>query len=174
VVQAMPPGSPPFFIWTRSSPTTSSPTAAFFAWHDVRENPDTFQCLSTFKEKEVLYSYSTTFGSGLWRPHTIIRGTKGTLSSTGRGRVRRSGGFQAGGTHSGWRSNTVFQFEGGASEAGSRFTITWASRARGLVHQNDNLKVFTTDNLVSSACAAGPKPNGNIETGLLRHAGPRW
>ena len=28
-----------------------------FAWHDVRENPDTFQCLSTFAEKQVLYSW---------------------------------------------------------------------------------------------------------------------
>src|SRR6266446_718963 len=46
-----------------------------FAWHDVRENPDTFQCLATFKEKEVLYTYGTTFGSG-YGDHTIIRGTK--------------------------------------------------------------------------------------------------
>ena len=49
-----------------------------FAWHDVRENPDTFQCLSTFAEKQVLYSYSTTFGNA-YGDHTIIRGTKGTL-----------------------------------------------------------------------------------------------
>ena len=56
-----------------------------FAWHDVRENPDTFQCLSTFADKQVLYSYGTTFGSA-YGDHTIIRGTKGTLALAGRRR----------------------------------------------------------------------------------------
>src|SRR4029078_577380 len=53
-----------------------------FAWHDVRENPDTFQCISTFHENHVLYTYATTFGSG-YGDHTIIRATRGRLYSPG-------------------------------------------------------------------------------------------
>ena len=63
-------------------PDDTVANGGIFAWHDVRENPDTFQCLSTFHEKEVLYSYSTTFGNG-YGDHTIIRGTRGTLYSPG-------------------------------------------------------------------------------------------
>ena len=63
-------------------PDDTVSNGGIFAWHDVRENPDTFQCLSTFADKEVLYSYSTTFGNG-YGDHTIIRGTRGTLYSPG-------------------------------------------------------------------------------------------
>ena len=63
-------------------PDDTVSNGGIFAWHDVRENPDTFQCLSTFGQKEVLYSYSTTFGNG-YGDHTIIRGTHGTLYSPG-------------------------------------------------------------------------------------------
>lgn len=63
-------------------PDDTVANGGIFAWHDVRENPDTFQCLSTFTEKQVLYSYSTTFGSA-YGDHTIIQGTRGTLYSPG-------------------------------------------------------------------------------------------
>ena len=83
-----------------------------FAWHDVRENPDTFQCLSTFADKQVLYSYSTTFGSA-YGDHTIIRGTKGTLYSPG-GEGSPQWWFLPE-TQSGWRSNIVFDLHSGPS-----------------------------------------------------------
>ena len=63
-------------------PDDTVANGGIFAWHDVRENPDTFQCVSTFAEKQVLYTYSTTFGNA-YGDHTIIRGTRGTLYSPG-------------------------------------------------------------------------------------------
>src|SRR5216683_1565310 len=63
-------------------PDDTVSNGGIFAWHDIRENPDTFQSVSTFAKNEVLYTYSTTFGSG-YGDHTIIRGTRGTLFSHG-------------------------------------------------------------------------------------------
>ena len=63
-------------------PDDTVSNGGIFAWHDVRENPDTFQCVSTFAKSEVLYTYSTTFGNA-YGDHTIIRGTRGTLYSPG-------------------------------------------------------------------------------------------
>jgi hypothetical protein len=40
-------------------PDDTVSNGGIFAWHDVRENPDTFQCSSTFADKQVLYTYST-------------------------------------------------------------------------------------------------------------------
>ena len=87
-----------------------------FAWHDVRENPDTFQCLSTFADKQVLYSYSTTFGSA-YGDHTIIRGTKGTLYSPG-GEGSPQWWFKPE-TQSGWRTNIVFDLHS------DRLSLNW-------------------------------------------------
>src|SRR5262249_18690064 len=79
-----------------------------FAWHDVRENPDTFQCISSFKEKEVLYTYGTTFGNG-YGDHTIIRGTRGTLYSPG-GEGSPQWWFVPE-TKSEWRTHRVFDLK---------------------------------------------------------------
>jgi predicted dehydrogenase len=64
-------------------PDDTVSNGGIFAWHDVRENPDTFQSVSTFAKSEVLYSYSTTFGNA-YGDHTIIRGTRGDAVLTGR------------------------------------------------------------------------------------------
>jgi predicted dehydrogenase len=53
-----------------------------FAWHDVRQNPDTFQALATYHEKELLYSFSVMFGNA-HGDHTSIQGRKGTLYAVG-------------------------------------------------------------------------------------------
>ncbi len=82
-------------------PDDTVASGGIFAWHDVRENPDTFQCLSTFADKQVLYSYGTTFGSA-YGDHTIIRGTKGTLYSPG-GEGSPQWWFKPE-TQSGWRT----------------------------------------------------------------------
>jgi predicted dehydrogenase len=130
-----------------------------FAWHDVRENPDTFQCLSTFAEKQVLYSYSTTFGNG-YGDHTIIRGTKGTLYSPG-GEGSPQWWFQPE-TRSEWRSNKVFNLRTGPAKP-EPVTIPGHPDIAP-VHQDDNLK-YHSDNWFRCMRNRG-KPNGSIETGF--------
>jgi len=55
-------------------PNDTVANGGIFAWHDVRENPDTFQCLATFQQKEVLYSYSSSYGNS-HGDHTVILST---------------------------------------------------------------------------------------------------
>jgi hypothetical protein len=52
-----------------------------FAWHDGRENPDTFQALLAYP-KGFLVSYSTSFGNDA-PGYTRIMGKKATLFNTG-------------------------------------------------------------------------------------------
>jgi predicted dehydrogenase len=140
-------------------PDDTVANGGIFAWHDVRENPDTFQCVSTFAGKEVLYTYSTTFGSG-YGDHTIIRGTRGTLYSPG-GEGSPQWWFIAE-PRSGWQSNIVFNLQSGKAQPEP---VTLAGRTEGPpVHQTDNLKAHT-DNWLQ--CMRSRKtPNGNIETGF--------
>src|SRR6185436_16961111 len=147
-----------FYLDTLIQDDTVS-NGGIFAWHDVRENPDTFQCLSTFAEKQVLYSYSTTFGSG-YGDHTIIRGTRGTLYSPG-GEGSPQWWFVAE-KSSGWRSNQVFNMRQGKPEPQP---VTLPGQKDGApVHQDDNLKEHT-DNWL--ACMRSRKtPNGHIDTGF--------
>jgi predicted dehydrogenase len=72
------------FYLDRFIPDDTVASGGIFAWHDGRENPDTFQCLSTFREEEVLYSYCSSYGNS-HGDHTVIRGTRGTLYSRGEG-----------------------------------------------------------------------------------------
>jgi predicted dehydrogenase len=130
-----------------------------FAWHDVRENPDTFQCVSTFAGKQVLYSYSTTFGNG-YGDHTIIRGTHGTLYSPG-GEGSPQWWFAAE-TRSAWESNVVFDLHAGKAKA-EPVTIPGHPEVPP-VEQDDNLKAHT-DNWLQCVRSRGT-PNGSIETGF--------
>jgi predicted dehydrogenase len=130
-----------------------------FAWHDVRENPDTFQCLSTFAAKEVLYSYSTTFGNA-YGDHTIIRGTRGTLYSPG-GEGSPQWWFVPE-TRSGWRSNTVFDLKAGKPKP-ELVTVPGRTEAPP-VSQGDDLKYHTDDWFRCMRSRA--TPNGSIQTGF--------
>ncbi len=86
-------------------PDNTVSNGGIFAWHDVRENPDTFMCLSTFREKEVLYKYGSCYGNG-FGDTTIIRGKEGTLYSVG-GEGSPQWWYIPE-TYSGWDSNHVF------------------------------------------------------------------
>jgi predicted dehydrogenase len=130
-----------------------------FAWHDVRENPDTFSCLSTFAAKEVLYSYSTTFGNA-YGDHTIIRGTRGTLYSPG-GEGSPQWWFVPE-TRSGWRSNTVFDLKAGKPKP-ELVTVPGRTEAPP-VSQGDDLKYHTDDWFRSMR--SRKTPNGSIQTGF--------
>ncbi|MBV9248425.1 MAG: Gfo/Idh/MocA family oxidoreductase [Acetobacteraceae bacterium] len=139
-------------------PDDTVANGGIFAWHDVRENPDTFQCLSTFQSKEVLYSYSTTFGNG-YGDHTIIRGTHGTLWSPG-GEGSPQWWFQPE-TYSGWRSNMVFSKEGVSSKA--QPVLLPGTTDPPPVDQDDDLAYHTNNWL--ECMRTRKQPNGNIDTG---------
>ncbi|MEK7751615.1 MAG: Gfo/Idh/MocA family oxidoreductase, partial [Acidobacteriota bacterium] len=130
-----------------------------FAWHDVRENPDTFSCLSTFAAKEVLYTYSTTFGNA-YGDHSIIRGTRGTLYSPG-GEGSPQWWFVPE-TRSGWRSNTVFDLKAGKPKP-QLVTVPGLTETPPM-DQGDDLK-YHTDDWFRSMRSRGT-PNGNIRTGF--------
>jgi predicted dehydrogenase len=86
-------------------PDDTVANGGIFAWHDVRENPDTLAVASTFKEREVLYKYGSCYGN-IHGNTTVIRGTRGTLYAVG-----GEGSPQwwyAPETYSGWGSNLVF------------------------------------------------------------------
>ena len=140
-------------------PDDTVSNGGIFAWHDVRENPDTFQCVSTFAEKQVLYTYSTTFGNA-YGDHTIIRGTRGTLYSPG-GEGSPQWWFLTE-PRSGWQSNVVFS---GAPGKVQPAPVTLPGHTEpGPVHQNDNLKAHT-DNWFH-CMRTRQTPNGHIETGF--------
>jgi predicted dehydrogenase len=139
-------------------PDATVADGGIFAWHDVRENPDTFQCVSTFKEKEVLYTYSTTFGNG-FGDHTIIRGTRGTLHSPG-GEGSPQWWYTPE-TRSLWESNVVFDLH--TRPKTEPVTIPGHTETPP-VHQDDNLTAHT-DNWFQ--CMRSRKtPNGSIDTGF--------
>jgi predicted dehydrogenase len=140
-------------------PDDTVSNGGIFAWHDVRENPDTFQCVSTFAEKQVLYTYSTTFGNG-YGDHTIIRGTRGTLYSPG-GEGSPQWWYLPE-NRSAWGSNVVFDLHAGKPQPQP---VTIAGHPDvAPVHQNDNLKAHT-DNWFE--CMRTRKtPNGSIHTGF--------
>ncbi|MEX2304460.1 MAG: Gfo/Idh/MocA family oxidoreductase [Bryobacterales bacterium] len=139
-------------------PDDTVSNGGIFAWHDVRENPDTFQCLSTFAEKQVLYSYGTTFGNG-YGDHTIIRGTRGTLYSPG-GEGSPQWWFLPE-TQSAWRTNRVFNLNAGEVKPEP---VTIAGHPEPPpVKQSDDLQ-YHTDNWMQ--CMRNRKtPNGSIESG---------
>lgn len=140
-------------------PDDTVSNGGIFAWHDVRENPDTFQCVSTFAEKQVLYNYGTTFGSA-YGDHTMIRGTHGTLYSPG-GEGSPQWWFIAE-TKSGWGSNMVFDLKTGKAKP-ELVTIPGKTEPPP-IDQDDDLK-YHTDNWFQ--CMRSRKaPNGNIETGF--------
>ena len=140
-------------------PDDTVANGGIFAWHDVRENPDTFQCVFSFAEKQVLYTYSTTFGNA-YGDHTIIRGTRGTLYSPG-GEGSPQWWFMAE-PRSGWRSNTVFDLRSGKAKP-ELVTIPGHDEVPP-VSQDDNLKAHTDDWF---RCMRSRKtPNGSIATGF--------
>jgi predicted dehydrogenase len=141
-------------------PDDTVANGGIFAWHDVRENPDTFQCVSTFAEKQVLYTYSTTFGSG-YGDHSMIRGTHGTLYSPG-GEGSPQWWFTPE-TRSSWQSNVVFNLH---TPKGQPEVVTIPDHPEvPPVSQDDNLKAHT-DDWFKCMRSRNQATNGNIDTGF--------
>ena len=140
-------------------PDDTVSNGGIFAWHDVRENPDTFECLSTFAQKEVLYSYNSSYGNS-YGDHTIIRGTEGTLYSAG-GEGSPQWWFLPE-THSGWDSNIIFQKKFDQTPKPELVTIPGHTEIPP-TELNDFAKPHM-DNWIE--CMRSRKtPNGSIQTG---------
>lgn len=69
------------FFMGEKHPESVVANGGIYAWHDGRENPDTFQALLTYP-KGFLVSYSTSFGNDA-PGYTRIMGKKATLFNTG-------------------------------------------------------------------------------------------
>jgi predicted dehydrogenase len=141
-------------------PDDTVANGGIFAWHDARENPDTMAILATFNEKEVLYSYSTSFGNS-YADHTIIRGTRGTLYAVG-GEGSPQWWFKPE-MKSGWRSNFVFERED-ITKAEAVPVLLDGETEIPPTKLSDNLREHM-DNWID--CMRNRKtPNGSIETGF--------
>lgn len=70
------------FYTDTAIPDTMAANGGIFGWHDVRENPDTFQALATYDDAGFLYSYSSSYANK-FGDHTVIRGKDGTLFAHG-------------------------------------------------------------------------------------------
>jgi predicted dehydrogenase len=69
------------FFMDETFPDSVVANGGIFAWHDGRQNPDTFQALLTYP-KGFMASYSTSFGNDA-PSFTRIMGKKGTMFNTG-------------------------------------------------------------------------------------------
>jgi len=69
------------FFLDEHYPVSAVANGGVFAWHDGRENPDTFQALLTYP-KGFLVSYATSFGNDA-PGYTRIMGKKATLFNSG-------------------------------------------------------------------------------------------
>jgi predicted dehydrogenase len=69
------------FFMDEPFPDSVTANGGIFAWHDGRQNPDTFEALLTYP-KGFLVSYSTSFGNDA-PSFTRIMGKKGTMFNTG-------------------------------------------------------------------------------------------
>lgn len=70
------------FFTDTAIPDTMVANGGIFHWHDIRQNPDTFQCLATFEDAQLLHSYSSSYANR-FGDYTCIRGTEATLYSQG-------------------------------------------------------------------------------------------
>ena len=140
-------------------PDDTVANGGIFAWHDVRENPDTFQCLSTFQSKEVLYSYCSSYGN-YYGDHTIIRGTEGTLYSPG-GEGSPLWYFKPE-MKSAWATNVVFDHSDRGEAKAEMVTLEDGKEPP--VKQDDNLSAHT-DNWLD-CIKSRKRPHGSIETGF--------
>lgn len=137
-------------------PDDTMANGGIFAWHDVRENPDTLCIISTFQKHHVLYKYSTCFG-GSYGNNTIIQGKKGALYAVG-GEGSPQWWFKPE-LRSGWRSNDVFEIK---NASGKAKPILLPGETELPTDISDNLKPHM-DNWIE-CMRSRKKTNGSIET----------
>lgn len=70
------------FYMDSDIPDTMVANGGIFGWPDIRQNPDTFQALATYEDKNFLYSYASNYANR-FGDYSCIRGKDGTLFAHG-------------------------------------------------------------------------------------------
>jgi len=154
------------FYTGTSIPDSMVASGGIFHWHDIRENPDTFQALASYDEAQFLYSYSSTYANR-FGDYTCIRGTEATLyAQGGEGSPR-------------WFlipevNNEPIDMYGGFAELvkkGRAKLITLEDNDRlPPTSQSDDSK-YHLDNWIDCMRRRDPGTNGNIHTGFSHSIG---
>ncbi len=154
------------FYTDTAIPDTMVANGGIFQWHDIRQNPDTFQALATYQEKELMYAYSSTYANR-FGDYSCIRGTDATLyAQGGEGSPRWFLVPEIG--------NRSIDMYGGFQELvkSGRATLVTLDNSDKLppIDQSDDSKPHL-DNWIDCMRARNVKTNGNIHTGYWHSIG---
>lgn len=150
-------------------PSSVVASGGVYAWHDGRENPDTFQALLEYP-KGFLVSYSTSFGNDS-DSFTRLMGTKGTLINIGGEGSQRWKLVEEKGTHEAnpfvHRSEKLITLSESA-----RKQMTWSQRMlNGTLEKSYGAMPFSSDSNPAHMknwfeCMRSRKdPNASVENG---------
>lgn len=155
------------FYTDTNIPDSMVSNGGIFGWHDIRQNPDTYQALASYNDKGFLYSYSSSYANK-FGDYSCIRGKEGTLfAQGGEGSPR-------------WffipEHEKDFDFYTGFDEAvksGKAQIIVDKDQFGGKLaptHLSDNSK-YHLDNWIDCMRDRNTKTNGNIHTGFAHSVG---
>ncbi len=153
------------FYMDTDFPTSMVANGGIFAWHDTRQNPDTFQALATYDDKQFLYSYSTCFGNG-YGSYTRIMGKEGTLVAQGGEGSPRWFFFREG--KDSFDPNLGLSKE--ALRKGELITLPGHEGEIPPTHQSDDSK-YHLDNWITHIRSRDKWTNGHIYTGYWHSVG---
>jgi predicted dehydrogenase len=152
------------FYTDTAIPDSMVANGGIFGWPDIRQNPDTFQALSTYEDVKLLYSYTSNYAS-MFGDYTCIRGKNGTLFAHGGEGSSRwffipehqnlPGGFDF---YEGMKET----IKSGKAEI---VTTEEYSMKLGPVNMSDNMP-YHLNNWVDCMRNRNVVPNGNIHTGF--------
>ncbi len=152
------------FYMDTDIPDSMVANGGIYGWPDIRQNPDTFQALATYDDKNFMYSYTSNYANK-FGDYTAIRGKEGTLFAHG------------GEGSSRWffipehqRLPGGFDFYKGFEDAiknkkAEIVTTEEYGMKLGPVNVSDDSK-FHLDNWIDCMRARNLKTNGHIHTGF--------
>jgi predicted dehydrogenase len=158
------------FYTDTAIPDSMVSNGGIFGWPDIRQNPDTFQALATYRDAKFLYSYTSNYANK-FGDYSCIRGKEGTLfAHGGEGSPRwffipehqdLEGGFD------------FYRGMKEAVESGMAEIITTEEGYKGElppVSLSDDSK-YHLENWIDCIRERNPKTNGHIHTGFWHSIG---
>jgi predicted dehydrogenase len=152
------------FYMDTTIPDNMVANGGIFGWPDIRQNPDTFQALSTYEDKKFMHSYTSNYAS-MFGDYTCIRGKDATLfAHGGEGSARwflipehqrLPGGFDF---YQGMKAT----IDGGKAEI---VTTKEYNMQLGPTNLSDDSK-YHLDNWIDCMRSRNLMPNGHIHTGF--------